>query len=54
VNIARALEAGMVAATLVHPWNRDVCEEEDVVCAHDWATLAAALEARCPSLRRAA
>jgi uncharacterized protein len=43
-----------VAATLVHPWNQDVCEEEDVVCAHDWATLAAELERRCPSLRRAA
>jgi uncharacterized protein len=54
VNIARALEAGMIAATLVHPWNFDVCEEEDVVCAHTWRLLAAALELRCPSLRRAA
>jgi uncharacterized protein len=54
VNIARAIEAGMIAATLVHPWNFDVCEEEDVVCAHTWRLLAAALELRCPSLRRAA
>ena len=54
VNISRAIEAGMVAATLVHPWNFDVCEEEDVVCAHTWRLLAAALELRCPSLRRAA
>jgi uncharacterized protein len=54
VNISRALEAGMIAATLVHPWNYDVCEEEDVVCAHTWRLLAAALELRCPSLRRAA
>ena len=50
----RAIDAGMVAATLVHPWNRDVCEEEDVVCGHDWPELAAALERRCSSLRRAA
>ena len=40
INIARALEAGITAATIRHPWNRDVCEEEDVVCADDWSTLA--------------
>jgi uncharacterized protein len=44
VNIARAVDAGIVAATLVHPWNRDVCEEEDVVCGADWRELAANLE----------
>src|SRR3954470_6022238 len=27
INIARALEHGIVAATIVHPWNRDLCEE---------------------------
>jgi uncharacterized protein len=54
VNILRALDAGMIAATIVHPWNIDVCEEEDVVCGHTWRLLAAALELRCPSLRRAA
>jgi len=43
VNLRRALDAGIVAATLAHPWNRDLCEEEDVVCAEDWAGLAAAL-----------
>jgi FMN phosphatase YigB (HAD superfamily) len=53
-NIAGALDAGIVAATLLHPWNRDVCEEEDVVCAEDWRGLAAALAQRCPALRRAA
>jgi uncharacterized protein len=26
-------------ATIRHPWNRDVCEDEDVVCAADWAEL---------------
>lgn len=39
VNLVRAIEAGIVAATLVHPWNRDVIEEEDVVAADDWPSL---------------
>jgi len=38
-NIARALERGILAATIAHPWNRDVCEEEDVICAADWPQL---------------
>ncbi len=40
LSIVSALERGIVAATLVHPWNEEVCEEEDVVCAHDWHELA--------------
>ncbi len=44
LNIAGALEHGIAAATLTHPWNRDVCEEGDVVCAPDWPALARALE----------
>ncbi len=43
VNLVGALEAGMVAATLIHPWNRDVVEEEDVVAADDWPGLERAL-----------
>ena len=39
VNIEKALGAGMVAATLRHPWNEDVCEEEDVICGRDWPEL---------------
>jgi hypothetical protein len=38
-NLLGALEAGMTAATLLHPWNRDLCEEEDIVCAPDWPAL---------------
>lgn len=38
-NIERALEVGIVPATLAHPWNRDVCEEEDILCAGSWAEL---------------
>jgi hypothetical protein len=43
VNLTAAQERGIVAATLLHPWNRDLCEEEDVVCAEDWPGLARAL-----------
>ena len=35
-----ALEHGIVAATIVHPWNEEVCEEEDVISARDWHELA--------------
>jgi uncharacterized HAD superfamily protein len=40
VNLEGAIEAGMKAATIAHPWNREICEEEDIVCAADWAELA--------------
>lgn len=51
LNLARAIEHGMVVATIAHPWNRDLCEEEDIVCAKDWRGLAAKLD---PLLRRRA
>ena len=54
VTLVRAIEAGMVGATIAHPWNREVCEDEDVVCAADWPGLAAALERRCSLDSRAA
>ena len=44
LNLAAALERGIVAATIVHPWNRDVCEEEDILAAPDWPALARVLE----------
>jgi FMN phosphatase YigB (HAD superfamily) len=40
MSIAGALERGIVAATIVHPWNEEICEEEDVICARDWHELA--------------
>jgi hypothetical protein len=43
-DLLRALESGMTAATLMHPWNREICEEEDVVCAPDWPALRARLQ----------
>ncbi|HSZ70000.1 MAG TPA: hypothetical protein VK756_06540 [Solirubrobacteraceae bacterium] len=39
MSILGALERGIVAATIVHPWNEEICEEEDVICAHDWHEL---------------
>ncbi len=44
VNLEAALDAGIAAATLVHPWNRELCETEDVICGADWDELAARLE----------
>jgi uncharacterized protein len=39
LNLAAALERGIAAATIEHPWNRDLCEEEDVLSARDWTQL---------------
>jgi len=39
MSIAGALQRGILAATIVHPWNEEVCEEEDVICARDWHEL---------------
>jgi len=50
-NLLRAIEGGILTATISHPWNRDLCEEEDVICGADWAELAVKLD---PLLRRRA
>jgi hypothetical protein len=39
INIAAALERSIGAATILHPWNVELCEVEDVVAAEDWAEL---------------
>jgi uncharacterized protein len=43
-DLLRAVEAGMTAATLMHPWTTDICAEEDIVCAPDWPELRRRLE----------
>ncbi len=43
-NILSAIERGITVATIVHPWNREVCEDEDVIHARDWRGLATRLE----------
>jgi uncharacterized protein len=40
LSIVGALERGIAAATIAHPWNEEVCAEEDVICARDWHELA--------------
>lgn len=44
VNLERARAAGMLAATIAHPWNREACGEPEMVCAEDWRALGRALE----------
>ena len=50
VNLAGAAQAGIAAATILHPWNADVVDEHGVIAARDWRGLALALE---PLLRAA-
>jgi hypothetical protein len=40
VNLRAALEHGIASATILHPWNEELCETEDVVCGRDWPELA--------------
>jgi FMN phosphatase YigB (HAD superfamily) len=40
LNLTAAIERGIRTATIVHPWNAELCEEEDVIAAHDWTELA--------------
>jgi len=51
-NLLAAVDAGIAAATLEHPWNREICEEEDIVCASDWSELARRLEPILEGARR--
>jgi uncharacterized protein len=43
-NLSRAIDAGIAVATIAHPWNRELCETEDVICGEDWDELARELE----------
>jgi len=38
-NLVRAAQHGIVAATLAHPWNRELCDVEPIICARDWPEL---------------
>ena len=39
VNLAKAKRAGMVAATIIHPWNEHVVEAGDAIGAVSWEEL---------------
>lgn len=43
-NLLAAIERGILAATIAHPWNLDVREEENIIGAEDWTELARLLE----------
>jgi hypothetical protein len=44
VNLTRAADAGLIGATIAHPWNRELIESDDrIVHAADWPALERAL-----------
>jgi uncharacterized protein len=45
VNLLQAREAGIVPATLRHPWNSELCAREGIASAGDWPALGDALAA---------
>ena len=49
INIARARDAGITPATIVHPWNEELVERDGVIGARDWIGLREALD---PVLRQ--
>jgi hypothetical protein len=51
VNITRARENGIVAATIIHPWNEELVSEDGVIGGRDWRELR---ERLAPVLRQAA
>ena len=51
-NLRGARDAGILVATLRHPWNEDVCDPPHVVSAADWRELARVLEPVVDSARR--
>jgi hypothetical protein len=44
VNIVRARDAGIVAATIVHPWNEELVGRDGVIGARDWDGLRGKLD----------
>ena len=43
VNLVKAKRAGMVAATIIHPWNEEVVAAGDAIGAVSWGELRAKL-----------
>ena len=54
VNLERAREQGILGATLVHPWNRELAGTDGFVLADDWKELRELLEPRLERLRESA
>lgn len=53
LNIAKAREAGIGAATIVHPWNEDLVDRDGVIGARDWKELRRKLDPVLAELRPA-
>lgn len=51
--LAEAIERGLETATIAHPWNRELCEEEGIRCARDWDELELLLAPLLSERRRA-
>jgi len=51
VNLRRARAEGILAATITHPWNKDLVEKNGVIGAADWRELGDRLEPVLRSLR---
>jgi len=43
-NIRRAIERRIAVATILHPWNQELCEEEGVIGARGWPELSELLD----------
>lgn len=43
LNLASAIECGISVATILHPWNQEICEVEGIPAARDWQELAGVL-----------
>jgi uncharacterized protein len=54
VNLERARDEGILGATILHPWNRDLEGQEGVVVAGDWDELREKLEPRLERLQESA
>jgi uncharacterized HAD superfamily protein len=54
VNLARARDAGILGATISHPWNRDFDGRDGVIVARDWVELRERLDPALDRLQESA
>jgi uncharacterized protein len=51
VNLERAIEEGMLGATIIHPWNADLVASNGVIGAKDWLGLRERLDPELAQIR---
>jgi FMN phosphatase YigB (HAD superfamily) len=54
VNLERARAEGILGATILHPWNAMLADDDDVIVARDWTELRERLEPRLERLQESA